>query len=181
MDNSTSYKRPYSPRSANSFNTKKKKFVMHKTICSKCGKSCEVPFKPTGEKPIMCGNCFNISKGRSLEKRDTSSNRGRDTERYSIRPEKHKAVCSECGDNCELPFKPSGDKPVYCSTCFNKTKPQKRDNSGTGHRSGSYEEEVAKQFEIVNLKLDKIMELLHPAEMTKEEADSTLNNQNKSE
>ncbi|MBN2830686.1 MAG: hypothetical protein JXL82_00190 [Candidatus Omnitrophica bacterium] len=29
-----------------------------------------------------------------------------------------KAVCSECGKDCEIPFKPTGDRPVYCRDCF---------------------------------------------------------------
>ena len=32
----------------------------------------------------------------------------------------HKAVCAECKQECEVPFKPSGDRPVYCKTCFEK-------------------------------------------------------------
>ncbi len=36
--------------------------------------------------------------------------------------EMHKAVCSECGKECEVPFKPSGDRPVYCKDCFMKKK-----------------------------------------------------------
>lgn len=32
--------------------------VMHKATCSQCGKSCEVPFRPTGEKPVYCNDCF---------------------------------------------------------------------------------------------------------------------------
>ncbi len=30
------------------------------------------------------------------------------------------AVCSACGASTQVPFKPSGDKPVYCSDCFRK-------------------------------------------------------------
>ncbi len=30
----------------------------------------------------------------------------------------HKAVCNECGKSCEVPFRPSSDKPVYCNECF---------------------------------------------------------------
>ena len=29
-------------------------------------------------------------------------------------------VCFECGKDCEIPFKPSGDRPVYCQECFAK-------------------------------------------------------------
>ncbi len=34
--------------------------------------------------------------------------------------EMHPAVCSECGVDTMVPFKPTGDKPVYCSDCFRK-------------------------------------------------------------
>ena len=27
-------------------------------------------------------------------------------------------VCSECGKPAQVPFKPRGDRPVYCSDCF---------------------------------------------------------------
>lgn len=30
----------------------------------------------------------------------------------------HKAVCDECQKNCEVPFRPSQDKPIYCNDCF---------------------------------------------------------------
>ena len=30
------------------------------------------------------------------------------------------AVCDNCGKDCKVPFKPSGNKPVYCSDCFEK-------------------------------------------------------------
>jgi CxxC-x17-CxxC domain-containing protein len=28
------------------------------------------------------------------------------------------ATCSSCGKEAQVPFQPSGDKPVYCSDCF---------------------------------------------------------------
>lgn len=37
--------------------------------------------------------------------------------------EMHKAVCSECKQECEVPFKPTEGKPVYCRDCFQKRKP----------------------------------------------------------
>lgn len=30
----------------------------HRTNCSECGASCEVPFVPNGKKPVYCRNCF---------------------------------------------------------------------------------------------------------------------------
>ncbi|PIO03413.1 DNA-directed RNA polymerase [Candidatus Woesearchaeota archaeon CG08_land_8_20_14_0_20_47_9] len=32
----------------------------------------------------------------------------------------HKAVCSECGAECEVPFEPKKDRPVFCKECFRK-------------------------------------------------------------
>ena len=31
-------------------------------------------------------------------------------------------VCSECGDQAKVPFRPSEDKPVYCKSCFENHK-----------------------------------------------------------
>lgn len=38
---------------------------------------------------------------------------------FNDRPrEMHKAVCSECKQECEVPFKQTQGKPVYCRECF---------------------------------------------------------------
>jgi len=34
--------------------------------------------------------------------------------------EMHKTTCSECGKECEVPFKPAEGKPVYCRDCYSK-------------------------------------------------------------
>lgn len=34
----------------------------------------------------------------------------------------HKAICADCNKECEVPFKPSQDRPVYCKDCFSKRK-----------------------------------------------------------
>ena len=33
------------------------------------------------------------------------------------------AICSSCGNQAQVPFKPRMDKPVYCSDCFRTVKP----------------------------------------------------------
>jgi len=40
--------------------------------------------------------------------------------------EMHKATCSKCGKECEVPFKPTEGKPVYCKDCYATIKPQRR-------------------------------------------------------
>lgn len=37
--------------------------------------------------------------------------------------EMHKATCAECKQECEVPFKPDGTRPVYCRDCYQKHKP----------------------------------------------------------
>ena len=39
---------------------------------------------------------------------------------YSSRREMHDVVCAQCGKNTQVPFRPSGGRPVYCSDCFSK-------------------------------------------------------------
>lgn len=36
--------------------------------------------------------------------------------------EMHKAICSECKKECEVPFKPTEGKPVFCRECYAKRK-----------------------------------------------------------
>ncbi|MBL7070556.1 MAG: hypothetical protein ISS26_00075 [Candidatus Omnitrophica bacterium] len=38
----------------------------------------------------------------------------------------HKVICADCGRGSEVPFKPSGGRPVYCKECFTARK-----NNGT--------------------------------------------------
>ncbi len=37
--------------------------------------------------------------------------------------EMHDATCASCGSACQVPFLPRQDRPVYCSDCFSKQKP----------------------------------------------------------
>ncbi len=131
--------------------------VMHHATCNNCGKDCEVPFKPTGGKPIYCSSCFDKSQNDSpkkygRERNDRNFKRGdsrkksyedRDTVMYS-------AVCDNCGKDCEVPFKPTKGKPIYCDTCFGNTKEKDSD-------------QLKKEFELLNKKLDRILEFLTPA------------------
>ena len=34
----------------------------------------------------------------------------------------HTAICADCKKECTIPFKPSGDRPVYCQDCFSRRK-----------------------------------------------------------
>ena len=137
---------------------------MHQTTCDSCGKSCEVPFKPTSGKPIYCSSCFekgsNDSPRRFDRDRGDRNYRSRETKKGSFgdRNSKrssfgdrdsvmHKAVCDSCGADCEVPFKPTKGKPIYCDKCFGNTKENDTD-------------QLKKEFGILNKKLDQILEIL---------------------
>ena len=88
-----------------------------------------------------------------------------------------KAICDECGQECELPFKPTGEKPVYCSSCFEKMGGgRNRDDRGGNRRFGGRNDRASrdsrpsrpsqpindfkKDFEELNNKLNQILEIL---------------------
>ena len=53
------------------------------------------------------------------EKEETEEERGFERKMY-------KAVCADCGKECEVPFKPMEGRPVYCRDCYRKHGPQRR-------------------------------------------------------
>lgn len=40
--------------------------------------------------------------------------------RFNRPREMHKAVCAKCGNECEVPFKPTEGRPVFCRDCFQR-------------------------------------------------------------
>jgi len=69
-----------------------KERVLHKTICADCRKECEVPFKPSGNRPVYCRECFARRKAGSPFKANTD-NRPREEERIRERSShKHASV-----------------------------------------------------------------------------------------
>ncbi|MHA2027776.1 MAG: CxxC-x17-CxxC domain-containing protein [Candidatus Kariarchaeaceae archaeon] len=39
--------------------------------------------------------------------------------------EMHDVVCAECNKETQVPFKPDGERPVYCQDCFRARRPQR--------------------------------------------------------
>jgi len=39
-----------------------------------------------------------------------------------VRREMHPAICASCGVETKVPFLPRGDRPVYCSSCFDRVR-----------------------------------------------------------
>ena len=69
-------------------------------------------------------------RGRDDRRERDDRRRGRDDRRPM-----HRATCDECGAECELPFRPNQDKPVYCNNCFSRNKPRDNNRSRGDNRS----------------------------------------------
>ncbi|MCH7641383.1 hypothetical protein IID22_04255 [Patescibacteria group bacterium] len=73
--------------------------------------------------------------------------------------EMHKAICDECGKSCEVPFRPRGDKPIYCSDCFERRGGGSSNRSSRRGSEGS-NKQLLEQVTSLNTKLDRIISLL---------------------
>jgi CxxC-x17-CxxC domain-containing protein len=61
-------------------------FKLHKVICDKCGRECDVPFQPTGDKPIYCRSCFRENGNGTVK--EFAPRKGSTGDRFSPREEK---------------------------------------------------------------------------------------------
>lgn len=97
---------------------------MHQAICDKCHKSCEVPFRPSSDKPIYCNDCFGDKRGNEAPRRDFKN---RDSNRDF------------------------GNKQNFSKSSFEKS-------------SG---DDIKKQLADINAKLDRLTSMLEKAESPK--------------
>ena len=92
---------------------------MHDAKCGDCGTDCQVPFQPKQDRPVYCRECFQNHKP---EPRNRDRFGGRQGGRFGRRDERpremHDAKCGDCGNDCQVPFQPKEDRPVYCRECF---------------------------------------------------------------
>jgi len=110
---------------------------MFTATCGDCGNECQIPFKPKDDRPVYCRECFQKHKpqhtggsrfgGRSGDRgssygrgsdRGSSYGRGSRFNRDDRPREMFTATCGDCGNECQIPFKPKDDRPVYCRECF---------------------------------------------------------------
>jgi len=79
--------------------------------------------------------------------------------------QKFDVVCAKCGKDTQVPFKPTGDKPVYCRECFGGEDKRGKGNSNQG---------VSKEeFEKLNKKLDKILEILSDSDKKEDKKENS--------
>jgi len=79
-------------------------------VCKECGKeflfsASEQAFyaeKGFQNDPARCADC------RAARKRERAPR------------EMHTVICSDCGCETQVPFQPTGERPVYCQECYQK-------------------------------------------------------------
>lgn len=111
--------------------------TMHRATCDECGSPCQVPFKPMGSKPVYCNECFRANNEGSerSERRDSGKSFG------------NKSFSSGKSFGNGKSF---GASKSYSPASSFKPAPQ---NAGISKQ----------QYEMLNVKLDKIMKMLASA------------------
>ena len=77
--------------------------------------------------PRRCPSCRAARKAQRGDSGGGSYSGGGNSGGYSSGPrEMFSATCSSCGREAQVPFRPSGAKPVYCSDCFSSQRSSSR-------------------------------------------------------
>lgn len=92
----------------------------------------------------------------------------------------HPATCATCNKACEVPFRPTGDRPVYCRDCFGKksgntgseSRFPKKDFTAPGVAKPQFENRggsdgVTRQLELVNAKLERLIQAVSALSFSK--------------
>jgi len=120
--------------------------VMHEAICASCHKNCQVPFRPTNDRPVYCRDCFNKNGGAASK----PSFDGAPRKDFGFKPHNEGGFKSE-------------SRPDFKSVVNGGFKPQ-ADNSFAPNKGN---EEIKKQLEALNVKIDS---LIRTVEMLKNPA-----------
>ena len=76
--------------------------------------------------PKRCASCRasrRASREAGYDVRDIGGPRGYERGDDRVAREYFAVICSSCGNQAQVPFKPRMDRPVYCSDCFRQVKP----------------------------------------------------------
>ncbi len=95
--------------------------------------------------------------------------------------ELYSATCSTCHKSCEVPFRPNGEKPVYCSACFGKSRDDNEKQERGGQRNTERNDarsfqkntpvesvskadilQIKQQLSKIELQLNRVLEFVNP-------------------
>ena len=91
--------------------------------CKDCGSSFDFSVRDQAfyaekgfeNEPQRCRDCRNARKAQR------STGLGQVPSSTAGLREMHDAVCAQCGTATTVPFRPRGDRPVYCRSCYSAT------------------------------------------------------------
>lgn len=72
--------------------------------------------------PSRCPECRAIHKQSGRGQRSSYSG-GSGGYREREPRQMYSAICANCGQETQVPFQPRGDRPVYCSECYQSQRP----------------------------------------------------------
>ena len=80
--------------------------------CATCGTHIsQLPFQPSGDRPVYCGDC-------NRNRRDQFRNSRPQRQMYDVN-----VACSSCGTMItQLPFQPKDTSNILCKGCYLKNK-----------------------------------------------------------
>ncbi|MDO9509748.1 MAG: hypothetical protein Q7J14_00495 [Candidatus Magasanikbacteria bacterium] len=83
--------------------------------CAKCGAHiAELPFEPSGDRPVYCSTCNREFRNRNTDSRGGGFSNNGPKQMFDV-----DVTCAGCGAKItQLPFMPSGSKPIYCRDCM---------------------------------------------------------------
>ena len=112
---------------------------MHSATCGQCRKPCQVPFKPSGSRPVFCSQCFNKDEYSAGKERGASDSR-----------------------------RPSygGDRPSYGDRSSERSeeRPSYNRTVNGGSTDGQSLSRLSEQLKALDVKLDQILEALEEME-----------------
>ena len=84
--------------------------------------------------------------------------------------EMFQATCAECGNSCEVPFRPNGRKPVFCNDCFKKDESPRKESRDFAPRNDFAEKrqnahpdqafnDLKAEMRMVNKNLERLISL----------------------
>jgi CxxC-x17-CxxC domain-containing protein len=130
-------------------------------------------YKRKGPRRSQSRNNDSRNRDSNREDRRNASQDNRDSGRFDRRDsgdfkriERTRVTCDSCHKQCEVPFKPSSNKPVYCNDCFRKESGSSnrhgssRDSYGSNRDSRPRDSGNSDLLKDMNRKLDKIMKEL---------------------
>ncbi len=98
------------------------------------------------------------------QSRGGSRRGGSDWNKGSDQKINYKTRCADCGNDCTVPFRPNGSKPVLCRDCFGGG--DRRSSGGRSFNKPSFDRrpaagpDVKKDLKRIEEKVDEILSLL---------------------